>query len=142
MNIGANGVINNYPKIDHFKKLIFRLTHFGIFKDDRVNKYSTLRFDKKIILHMHLNVVHQEKIEIKEESSICENPMDVDTGNPSFSQRVNNLELEAETNLYRDNIKYHDENQRSKETHIAEVHGKEKHLIVNFVIIAALERVI
>ncbi len=45
--IGANGVINNYPKIDHFKKLIFRLTHFGIFKDDRVNKYSTLRFDKK-----------------------------------------------------------------------------------------------
>ncbi len=46
--IGANGIITNYPKIDYFPKLIFRLTHFGIFKDDRVKKYSNLIFDKKV----------------------------------------------------------------------------------------------
>ena len=33
--IGVNGVITNMPKSSIIKSFVFKLTHFGIFKDNR-----------------------------------------------------------------------------------------------------------
>lgn len=43
--IGANGVITNMPKKNGFKSFIFKLTHFGIFKDNRPKTIRSLNLD-------------------------------------------------------------------------------------------------
>jgi GT2 family glycosyltransferase len=41
--IGLNGVILNAPKEGWFKRLIFRLTHFGLYKDNRQSVIRSLK---------------------------------------------------------------------------------------------------
>ena len=41
--VGVNGLIVNLSKQNFFKRLLFKLTHFGLFSDDR---QSTIRFLK------------------------------------------------------------------------------------------------
>tara|TARA_B100000886_G_C20354550_1_gene462431 strand:- start:97 stop:999 length:903 start_codon:yes stop_codon:yes gene_type:complete len=45
--IGANGVISNYPDANFFKKLIFQITHFGIYKDERYKIQTPLLTKRK-----------------------------------------------------------------------------------------------
>lgn len=35
--VGLNGRILNYPKVSSFKRIIFNLTHLGLFKDNRIS---------------------------------------------------------------------------------------------------------
>ena len=35
--VGLNGRIMNYPKVSFLKRIIFKLTHFGLFKDNRIS---------------------------------------------------------------------------------------------------------
>ncbi len=41
--IGLNGLIKNYPKGSLTKRLIFRITHFGIFRDNRMSVISSIK---------------------------------------------------------------------------------------------------
>ena len=41
--IGLNGLIKNYPKVSLTKRLIFRITHFGIFRDNRMSIISSIK---------------------------------------------------------------------------------------------------
>ena len=41
--IGLNGFIKNYPKVSLTKRLIFRITHFGIFRDNRMSIISSIK---------------------------------------------------------------------------------------------------
>lgn len=43
--IGLNGFIKNYPKVSLTKRLIFRITHFGIFRDNRMSIISSIKPD-------------------------------------------------------------------------------------------------
>ena len=71
-----------------------------------------LKFDKKIILEMHLNVVHKERNEIKVQSTFSENLTDLDTNLP-FKCKVSNLELDSKPNLDQHNTTYHKEISKS-----------------------------
>tara|TARA_B100000902_G_scaffold398428_1_gene465139 strand:- start:73 stop:975 length:903 start_codon:yes stop_codon:yes gene_type:complete len=46
--IGVNGVITNIPKTSIIKNFIFKLTHFGIFKDNRPKTIRSLNLDSDI----------------------------------------------------------------------------------------------
>lgn len=52
--IGANGVITNYPQANFFKKLIFQLTHFGIYKDQRFKIQTPLLSKRKTPLKINV----------------------------------------------------------------------------------------
>ena len=43
--IGVNGVITNMPKTSIIKSFIFKLTHFGIFKDNRPKTIRSLNLE-------------------------------------------------------------------------------------------------
>ena len=58
-----------------------------------------LKFDKRIILEMYLNVVHKENNYIKEESTPSKNLMDLETENSPIKYKVGNLEVETKSDL-------------------------------------------
>ena len=43
--IGVNGLIQNHPKVTFFKGLLFKITHFGNFKDDRISVIKSIKMD-------------------------------------------------------------------------------------------------
>ena len=43
--IGVNGLIQNHPKVTFLKRLIFKITHFGNFKDDRISVIKSIKND-------------------------------------------------------------------------------------------------
>lgn len=45
--IGVNGHILNYPKVSRLKKFIFKITHIGLFKDDRIERQLQLNYNHK-----------------------------------------------------------------------------------------------
>ena len=52
--VGVNGVITNYPEANFFKKLIFQLTHFGIYKDERFKIQTPLLSKRKKSLKINV----------------------------------------------------------------------------------------
>ena len=43
--IGVNGLIQNHPKVTFLKRLLFKITHFGNFKDDRISVIKSIKID-------------------------------------------------------------------------------------------------
>tara|TARA_A100001011_G_scaffold191960_1_gene200651 strand:+ start:441 stop:1340 length:900 start_codon:yes stop_codon:yes gene_type:complete len=43
--IGVNGLIQNHPKVTFLKRLLFKITHFGNFKDDRISVIKSIQID-------------------------------------------------------------------------------------------------
>ena len=43
--IGVNGLIQNHPKVTFLKRLLFKITHFGNFRDDRISVIKSIKVD-------------------------------------------------------------------------------------------------
>ena len=43
--VGVNGLIQNHPRVTFLKRLLFEITHFGNFKDDRISVIKSIKID-------------------------------------------------------------------------------------------------
>jgi len=105
--IGVNGHILNYPKISRLKKIIFKITHRGLFKDNRIERQLQLiyNYENKVSLSVlsgglstwKKNVFERVKFDVYNNFHAYEDQ--------EFSIRVkrefsNNLYLVPEAKLY------------------------------------------